>query len=212
MRSSDQRLKHSPTEIQNLHDIIDSSTPDRLRTVLKYLIATSSANYTYVKGELMLEHGTLKRAWSKSESDDNGDEHEDSGLDYESDYSDEQADTSASRRRFEICEQCGEEYDVLLNDKTSCKWHDGKLHTLDGVKVYIGKHRISSQCLGDQEVDWDGDFWADHDERCHGTIDTPEMRKEYPEGFVWSCCDEPGDADGCKTSRHRPNRAKRVRR
>jgi hypothetical protein len=70
---------------------------------------------------------------------------------------------------------------------------------------------LSSTCSGSQEVDEDGDFWADHDERCHGTIDTDEMREQYPEGFVWDCCDEPGDAIGCRVSRHRPDRMKRVR-
>lgn len=34
--------------------------------------------------------------------------------------------------------------------------------------------------LGDLEVDVYGDFWADHDEDCHGEIDTEEMRKDYP--------------------------------
>lgn len=35
----------------------------------------------------------------------------------------------------------------------------------------------------------DGDFWADHDERCHGPIDTPENVAAFPEGFIWDCCD-----------------------
>jgi hypothetical protein len=42
------------------------------------------------------------------------------------------------------------------------------------------------------EVDFDGDFWADHDEDCHGLIDTDEMRKEYPDGFIWDCCNTHG--------------------
>ncbi|EAT80976.1 hypothetical protein HBH56_164350 [Parastagonospora nodorum] len=185
--------KRSSIDIQNLYNAIDSATPDRLRTLLKNLITTSPANFESIQGELMLQHGALKRAWSENDNDeddedDDDDSSEDSGHDNESDNSDGQTDAPANRQRFEICEQCNEEYDVLHNNKKSCQWHEGE-----------------------QEVDWDGDFWADHDERCHGTIDTPEMRKEHPEGFVWDCCDEPGDAAGCKTSRHRPNRAKRVR-
>ena len=46
-------------------------------------------------------------------------------------------------------------------------------------------------------VDWDGDFWADHDEDCHGRIDTNAMRREYPGGFVWDCCGAHGDEKGC---------------
>ena len=52
---------------------------------------------------------------------------------------------------------------------------------------------------GQLEVDWDGDYWADHDEDCHGrSIDTKSNRREHPEGFVWSCCGEVGNADGCE--------------
>lgn len=49
------------------------------------------------------------------------------------------------------------------------------------------------------EVNDDDDFWADHDEDCHGTIDTDWMRHEFPNGFLWDCCDQPGDAKGCET-------------
>ena len=65
--------------------------------------------------------------------------------------------------------------------------------------------------VGETEVDDEEDFWADHDERCHGTIDTAEMRKDYPEGFRWSCCDELGDQEGCQVTPHHPDRTKRVR-
>ena len=37
---------------------------------------------------------------------------------------------------------------------------------------------------GELEIYNDEDFWTDHDEDCHGEIDTEEMREEYPEGFV----------------------------
>jgi hypothetical protein len=166
----------------------------------------------------MLQHGARKRARSINDEDDDDDDDdddssEDSGHDVESDDSDKRTDAPANRQRFEICEQCNKEYEVLHNHKKSCQWHQGKLQPSSLLRHDPDrKVLLSSSCSGEQEVDWDGDFWADHDERWHGTIDTPKMRKDYPEGFVWDCCDEPGDAVGCKTSRHRPNRAKRVRR
>ena len=66
---------------------------------------------------------------------------------------------------------------------------------------------------GDLEPDYDSDFWADHDERCHGIIDSDFCRKEYPDGFLWTCCDEIGTHPGCKFSRHQsePERSKRRR-
>ncbi|RMZ72778.1 hypothetical protein GMOD_00009822 [Pyrenophora seminiperda CCB06] len=30
--------------------------------------------------------------------------------------------------------------------------------------------------------------------RCHGLIDIFETREDYPEGFVWTCYDEPGSS------------------
>lgn len=64
---------------------------------------------------------------------------------------------------------------------------------------------------GELEIYNDEDFWTDHDEDCHGEIDTEEMREEYPEGFVWSCCKGYGDAKGCRTDPHEPRSAKRSR-
>ncbi|RMZ68880.1 hypothetical protein GMOD_00002765 [Pyrenophora seminiperda CCB06] len=189
--------KHSRTEIRLLHNVIDSTTPDRLRAVLKGLSATSPANVACIQGELMLKPGALKRHWSTvdlgdlddaDDSDEPEDRSEDSGSVVESDYSDAQTNAPTRRQRFEICKQCDEEYKVLLNDRWSCVWHPGEL-----------------------EVDWEGGFWADHEENIHGEIDNQDMREVYPEGFMYTCCDELGSADGCKTSRHRPNRAKRAK-
>ncbi|RTE69316.1 hypothetical protein BHE90_016304, partial [Fusarium euwallaceae] len=61
---------------------------------------------------------------------------------------------------------------------------------------------------GERKVDWDGDFWADHDENCHGPIDTEENREDYPEGFFWTCCDRPGDTLGCRRGKHQADRTK----
>jgi hypothetical protein len=133
MPPSSPHFKRSSIEIQNLYNVIDSATPHRLRTLLRNLSTTSPANFKSLQGELMLQHGALKRAWSENDEDDddeddNDDSLEDSGHDVESDDSDEQTDAPANRQRFEICEQCNKEYDVLDNDKKSCQWHQGKLH------------------------------------------------------------------------------------
>ena len=57
-----------------------------------------------------------------------------------------------------------------------------------------------------------GDHWADHDEDCHGEIDTDENRKEYPEGFMWTCCDQTGDVEGCETGLHQAQESRKRRR
>ncbi|KAK3291413.1 uncharacterized protein B0H64DRAFT_435768 [Chaetomium fimeti] len=76
-----------------------------------------------------------------------------------------------------ICVRCGETFYDGTTDK--CKYHDGEL-----------------------EPDYDGDFWADHDERCHGVIDTDRMREDFPDGFVWDCCEKLGSEPGCRRGYH----------
>ena len=40
-----------------------------------------------------------------------------------------------------------------------------------------------------------GDFWADHDEDIHGRI--ADLEDEFPEGFIYECCNQTGDTEGC---------------
>ncbi|RGP74883.1 hypothetical protein FLONG3_5995 [Fusarium longipes] len=77
--------------------------------------------------------------------------------------------------------------------------------------------------IGELEVDYDADVWADHEENCHGIdfwadhddgfgeIDTPEMREEMPDGFSWSCCSKLGGSKGCTKWKHQadPDQSKR---
>ncbi|RGP73309.1 hypothetical protein FSPOR_2268 [Fusarium sporotrichioides] len=65
--------------------------------------------------------------------------------------------------------------------------------------------------LGDLDVDDSGDVWADHDEDCHGEIDTPEMREEVPDGFRWSCCSKLGGTKGCTKGKHQADPARSQR-
>ena len=58
---------------------------------------------------------------------------------------------------------------------------------------------------------YDDDFWADHDENCHGTIDTEDMREEFPDGFQWSCCEQLGTEPGCKRGRHQADPSKSMK-
>ncbi|KAM0197493.1 hypothetical protein ACHAPI_004958 [Fusarium lateritium] len=88
-----------------------------------------------------------------------------------------------------VCVQCDEAFFKNDNtDNTACFYHWGEL-----------------------EVDYDANIWADHDERCHGTIDSKDMREEHPEGFIWDCCEKPGNEIGCKLGRHEadPDKSRR---
>ncbi|CAM6092117.1 unnamed protein product [Calypogeia fissa] len=85
-----------------------------------------------------------------------------------------------ARPRFVTCQQCRKEFDVTKNNDKACSWHDLEL-----------------------EVDERHSTWYDWDETCHGDMDSDENRKQYPEGFVWSCCGKDGKGKGCLTTAHK---------
>jgi len=90
--------------------------------------------------------------------------------------------------RWETCEKCAEEFD-------------------------IGEEREDGECVyhpGEMMPDYEEGF-VDWDEACHGPIDTEENRRQYPENFIWTCCDELGIASGCVRDEHAPARASRKR-
>ncbi|KAG4443386.1 hypothetical protein IFR05_001175 [Cadophora sp. M221] len=78
------------------------------------------------------------------------------------------------------CENCEEEFDVSCNNTRECHWH-----------------------TGEKELYYDGDFWADHDDNCHGDPASFEDDSDFADGFMWSCCQNSGDHEGCKTTRHK---------
>ncbi|KAF5601044.1 hypothetical protein FPANT_1908 [Fusarium pseudoanthophilum] len=106
-------------------------------------------------------------------------------------------DSSDTRKRkaedeLSICVQCDEAfYANDNNDKEACCYHWGE---------ETNAFRASTREL------------TYHDENCHGTIDTESMREENPEGFVWTCCDKPGDEAGCYRGRHEadPTKSRRA--
>ncbi|KAH8908894.1 hypothetical protein BR93DRAFT_976991 [Coniochaeta sp. PMI_546] len=86
-----------------------------------------------------------------------------------------------------ICRNCGEGFLEEHNGDRACFHHPGYL-----------------------AVDYESSTWDDWDEPCHGIIDSEESRNEYPEGFRWDCCDEPGDGkEGCEYARHEAIAVKR---
>ncbi|KAF4534319.1 hypothetical protein BFW01_g11921 [Lasiodiplodia theobromae] len=84
------------------------------------------------------------------------------------------------RNRYEICAQCGEEFEYAKTKEYECVWHSGKC-----------------------EVDWDSGEWDDTNEDVSGPIDTEENREEYPDGFYWTCCKGAADAQGCEKGFHK---------
>lgn len=118
------------------------------------------------------------------------------------------------RDRYIHCRNCGSLFDIL---EPPCHAHEqGPISTVSESGSSSepvenddksDKDPKSDVCdcvyhSGEMEVDDDSYVWADHDERCHGTIDSDFCRKEYPAGFTWTCCDQTGDVEGCTMGRH----------
>jgi len=112
--------------------------------------------------------------------------------------------------RYEHCENCEVEYDVTKNGDEDCVTHPGTFLFPPSFYLFYwllffsflwnGKGLTLS--TGEMYADDEGDFWADHDEDCHGVID--DLKDEYPEGFIWDCCDKHGDEPGCRVAKHSP--------
>lgn len=62
------------------------------------------------------------------------------------------------------------------------------------------------------EIDYDDeDTWADWDENCHGIMDSKQSREEWPDGFIWDCCEARGSAPGCTKGHHYAIEGKRMK-
>ena len=63
-----------------------------------------------------------------------------------------------------------------------------------------GYRDIANDHSGETEPDYD--MFVDHDEDCHGVIDSEEMREDFPENFKYTCCGQDGTSEGCRKGRH----------
>ncbi|KIN01144.1 hypothetical protein OIDMADRAFT_123414, partial [Oidiodendron maius Zn] len=57
-----------------------------------------------------------------------------------------------------------------------------------------------------KELYYDADFWADHDLDCHGDLQSFIDDDNFARVFLWTCCDQPGDNEGCKSTKHKQKR------
>jgi hypothetical protein len=58
---------------------------------------------------------------------------------------------------------------------------------------------IENHHSGELEINSESHTWDDWDEGCHGPMDSKTNRSEYPDGFVWNCCEKEGTyASGCE--------------
>ncbi|KAI4284986.1 MAG: hypothetical protein L6R38_001001 [Xanthoria sp. 2 TBL-2021] len=179
--------------LQALQVAIDEAQPERLRNALRSLCSNSKDTARAAQA-ILLVPVDRPRPKPTSAAEEEGEDTDENGEDTdqsesESSSKDEAAAAEETRNtvhglkrlrpRYATCTNCEEEFDITQNESGDCVYHPEET-----------------------EVDYDGDAWADHDEDWHGTIDSEEMRREFPEGFIYPCCDKNGESEGCKTSRH----------
>ncbi|OAA81751.1 NACHT and WD domain protein [Akanthomyces lecanii RCEF 1005] len=92
---------------------------------------------------------------------------------------------------------------VFLRKYSPDKGEAVPIKKIDGIKL---ESRVKQLCFSSSGMMLPNDDhwrWADHDERCHGPIDTEEHKRIYPEAFDWDCCEEARNSSGCELAQHR---------
>ena len=195
---------------------IDEALQDRLRDTLKQLCGNSQDIALATEAILLVP---LDRSNPKTTSDPNGNYDKKDGVTSDSRSKDGSKDGASTakaawgslhglkrmRPRYAMCENCEKEFDVTLNESGDCIYHPGTSIIFRQSCGRTGEATALTRCIGDTEVDEEATIWNDHNEDVGGEIDSEEKRSEYPEGFIYDCCDKRGDSEGCERSRHIEN-------
>ncbi|KAJ5217200.1 hypothetical protein N7468_010208 [Penicillium chermesinum] len=169
-------------ELAKLNKAVSKVSREVLDRLVTALIQTNVPAREFIKNGLFVPEDDVPRPGSPSSplSTTSGEDEENKGEVSKTDRPpSETARPKRLRTRYALCQNCNEEFDVSENTQQSCRFHPEE-----------------------SVPDYD-DFFADHDENCHGTIDCEETRKEYPEGFIYGCCDRNGEEEPCMTDWHR---------
>jgi hypothetical protein len=210
-----------PVELSTaLRRAIESMSHDRLKTLVKHYCKSIEPLRNKLEKNLLVAGREVVRYHidsdsendqnSENESSEEEEEEESNGSYNESDDLDEDKEPRKKLKpiaaadsemvpKYATCLNCNAEFDVTLNSRGDCGWHSGILaQVLNRLNA-----SLTCMCEGEKEAYHDDDFWADHDEDCHGDIDSFRDDPNYAEGFKWSCCDELGDNEGCKSTKHK---------
>ncbi|KAJ5287744.1 hypothetical protein N7478_003430 [Penicillium angulare] len=160
-----------------LNEAIDESSEEVLASMLKEICQKYPSITEFVQSRLLVCEDEVARPGTSATPTsvhEGGNSSNDEGEDTTS--------ATASRsgklkKRYARCENCEEEFDVTGNTVTSCSYHPS-------------------------ESEPNYEEFLDHDEDCHGIIDSDEMREDYPEKFYFVCCDRRYNEKGCVIDWH----------
>ncbi|GAW22289.1 hypothetical protein ANO14919_118250 [Xylariales sp. No.14919] len=90
----------------------------------------------------------------------------------------------SSKRRaiseIRICSLCKEPFNENENTPDTCLYHSGYM-----------------------EVGDDSSIWEEWEDWRDGNPESAENKEQYPEGYKWSCCEEPIESTGCTRGSHK---------
>ncbi|TVY75875.1 hypothetical protein LSUE1_G005614 [Lachnellula suecica] len=152
--------------------------PDRMREILIAECQTNATLNKKLQLALVIKGKDIVRYHADTNSEDA--EESDEGEEEEEELLPIAHPDEDSTSRYTKCRNCAETFDLKRNARGDCVWHSEE-------KV----------------VDHEGDFWDDHDVDFHGEYDDLKDDADYVAGFTYPCCDEPGDSDGCKRTKHK---------
>ncbi|KAB8221882.1 hypothetical protein BDV33DRAFT_202137 [Aspergillus novoparasiticus] len=187
MALSIEEMAPQDEKFQLLLEAIDAASRGTLQAVLKAMCQEDQSTRDRVSNSLLITEDQVRLpSKDDEESDEEGSEDENPRSEERS--SNQQTTGSKRlRQRYAYCENCKKEFDVTQNTSTSCKYHPEYCYP-------------------------DGDFFVDDDQYDNGGYDNGEMLEEYPEGYIYECCDRRADEDPCTVSRHREDVSTKRRR
>ncbi|VUC29746.1 unnamed protein product [Clonostachys rosea] len=114
-----------------------------------------------------------------------------------------------------LCEDKGVEKTVLTRLAAGTKSSSGSQGPARNKRKATDDLAVCVQCKSpfykddnqskdcESEIDWDSSAWVDNDATYYTDVNCDCGRKEYPEGFIWSCCDMTSkESAGCTRGCH----------
>ncbi|KAE8411594.1 hypothetical protein BDV36DRAFT_301675 [Aspergillus pseudocaelatus] len=168
-------------QFELLLNAIDSASRDTLQAVLKAMCRDDQSTRDRVSKSLLITEDQVPIIASEDEGSD-GEENEESEVENsrpkERRLNRKSSGSKRLRQRYAYCENCDKEFDVTQNTNISCKFHLDYCHP-------------------------DGEFFVDDDQYVNGDYDNGEALEEFPEGYIYECCERRANEEPCTVDKHR---------
>lgn len=124
-----------------LEDAIENLTAKRARVIIRAILAHNASNRELAEKLLLVDSSKVRSVKRSSVFDLVSSEAESSSENESSSGSDSNADAEERdvvepsrkrQKRYDMCRQCNEDFDVTKNEKNDCRWHPGESLAVNG--------------------------------------------------------------------------------